>query len=442
MSIKVSVITPIYNREKFVPQMLACLRNQTLQDIEFLIINDCSEDKTLPQLQELTSGDKRFRILSEKQNSGPSVCRNWAMELAQGEYIGFFDSDDKIPEDYFLKLWQTAEASGADIVFAAYNGWRHTPGCIKYLSEKIKALRNGAIWDKLYRTSMLRDNHIAFAEGLYTADNLFNLRAFYYAAAVELVNSPVYRYALQRDSIGRAPSREEKRKKDILEICRQMREFAAEKNFSKSEIKELGHFIYRTYPDYSTDAGFQKQLKQQAGVFKSKLKPAALKPYKGATMTTGLLKTMRLLHLINKEKYNEKRYVELVKASPLFDTKWYLAQNPDVKARKISAARHYVKFGWKEGRNPSPKFDNNAYLAEYEDVAAAGLCPLVHYLISGSKEGRYYQSVDGVQGESSGAGFGFSSLKEKLKYALEYPIRLQEECDRLKAEIKALENTK
>ena len=159
-------------------------------------------------------------------------------------------------------------------------------------------------------------------------------------------------------------------------------------------------------------------------------------------MTTGLLKTMRLLHLIDKEKYNQKRYVELVKASPLFDTRWYLAQNPDVKAKKISAARHYVKFGWKEGRNPGPNFDGNAYLAENDDVAAAGICPLVHYLISGYKEGRYYQTVSGAQGETAPSPHRFATLKEKLKYALEYPVRLQEECDRLQAEINTLKNLK
>lgn len=443
MSVKVSVITPIYNRESLVPNMVMQLKCQTLQNIEFLLVDDASTDNTLPLLRRLVENDSRFKIITMVQNSGPSACRNKALAEAKGRYIGFFDSDDKIPEDYFDKLLSTAESSNTDIVYTAYNGWRHKEGDITGLKDKIKALRNGAIWDKLYRTALLKEHGITFAEGLYTADNLFNIKAFYFARHIQRINAPVYRYALQQDSIGRAAAKMEKRKNDILEIIKQILAFAAENNFKPRERLELQNFLWRTYPDYSKDKIFQKQLKELLDAPRPKGRIATHKPYnQGADMTTGLLKTMRLLHLIDKEKYNQKRYVELVKASPLFDTRWYLAQNPDVKAKKISAARHYVKFGWKEGRNPGPNFDGNAYLAENDDVAAAGICPLVHYLISGYKEGRYYQTVSGAQGETAPSPHRFATLKEKIKYALEYPIRLQEECDRLKAEINTLKNLK
>ena len=98
-------------------------------------------------------------------------------------------------------------------------------------------------------------------------------------------------------------------------------------------------------------------------------------------MNLKLLKIVRFFHLINKKKYNEKRQIEIVKASPLFDAKWYLAQNPDVKAKKIGAAKHYVKFGWKEGRNPSPDFDTEEYLAEYPELLEKNWCPLFHYML-------------------------------------------------------------
>ena len=98
-------------------------------------------------------------------------------------------------------------------------------------------------------------------------------------------------------------------------------------------------------------------------------------------MNLKLLKFIRFFHLINKEKYNEKRQIEIVKASPLFDAKWYLAQNPDVRERKIGAAKHYVKFGWKEGRNPSPDFDTEEYLSEYPELLEKNWCPLFHYML-------------------------------------------------------------
>ena len=98
-------------------------------------------------------------------------------------------------------------------------------------------------------------------------------------------------------------------------------------------------------------------------------------------MNLKLLKIARFFHLINKKNYNEKRQIEIVKNSPLFDAKWYLAQNPDVKAKKIGAAKHYVKYGWKEGRNPSPDFDTEEYLAEYPELEEKNWCPLFHYML-------------------------------------------------------------
>lgn len=97
-------------------------------------------------------------------------------------------------------------------------------------------------------------------------------------------------------------------------------------------------------------------------------------------MKLKLLKIARFFHLISKRKYNEKRQIEVVKKSPLFDAKWYLAQNPDIKSKKMGAAKHYVKYGWKEGRNPSKDFDGNAYLQEYPELVAKNWCPLFHYM--------------------------------------------------------------
>ena len=102
----------------------------------------------------------------------------------------------------------------------------------------------------------------------------------------------------------------------------------------------------------------------------------------------------------------------------------------------MGAAKHYVKLGWREGRNPSLKFDGNQYLSDYPEVAEKGICPLVHYIINGQREGRYYSSVSGERNQPQVSEMNWYG---KLRYALEYPIRLQEECDRLKAEIKAME---
>ena len=149
------------------------------------------------------------------------------------------------------------------------------------------------------------------------------------------------------------------------------------------------------------------------------------------------LKLAKITHLISDKKYKEKIDIAMIENSPLFDKKWYLAKYDDVRKRKMRAARHYYKFGFKEGRNPSPSFDNDDYLSRYPDVAASGMNPLLHYLQKGSKEGYTYTYARNTAVNELEEGF-----LSKIKYALEYPIRVKEEYDRLTAEIKALENIK
>ena len=96
MTAKVSVITPIYNREQWVENLLCNLQKQTLKEIEFIIIDDGSADKTYEILKEKVGGDKRFYLIKSPENKGPSHARNIGLAQARGEYVGFFDCDDAI----------------------------------------------------------------------------------------------------------------------------------------------------------------------------------------------------------------------------------------------------------------------------------------------------------------------------------------------------------
>ena len=88
--IKVSVIVPVYNVEKYLRECLESLVNQTLKEIEIICINDGSEDSSLEILNEYASKDSRFVIINQ-ENCGQSVARNKGLDVAKGEYIGFVD---------------------------------------------------------------------------------------------------------------------------------------------------------------------------------------------------------------------------------------------------------------------------------------------------------------------------------------------------------------
>lgn len=131
--VKVSIIVPVYNVEKFLEKCLDSLVNQTLHDIEIICINDGSTDKSLEILKSFANKDKRITVI-DKQNEGPSVARNVGLEKAQGEYIGFVDSDDWVDLDFYEKLYNSAINNGADISTASIIRWRkhNTKYKIKY----------------------------------------------------------------------------------------------------------------------------------------------------------------------------------------------------------------------------------------------------------------------------------------------------------------------
>lgn len=91
--------------------------------------------------------------------------------------------------------------------------------------------------------------------------------------------------------------------------------------------------------------------------------------------------------------------VELIRHSSYFNGAWYLQRYKDVKRRKMDPARHYLRYGAKEGRNPGPCFDTRGYLQRYPDVAASGMNPLVHYLRYGMQEARLTGASQRVDGE-------------------------------------------
>ena len=88
--IKIGVIIPTYNRESYIKAAIKYMKTQTLREIEFIIVDDGSTDKTLNSLKKEIGKDKRFRIIHYKKNRGPSFARNQGLKVSKGEYVGFF----------------------------------------------------------------------------------------------------------------------------------------------------------------------------------------------------------------------------------------------------------------------------------------------------------------------------------------------------------------
>ena len=96
---KISIIVPVYNAEKYIGTCIDSILKQTYQNFELLLINDGSSDNSLEVLNQYSKKDKRIRVIDQK-NIGVAKTRNKGIQLARGEYIAFIDNDDYIDEDY------------------------------------------------------------------------------------------------------------------------------------------------------------------------------------------------------------------------------------------------------------------------------------------------------------------------------------------------------
>ena len=117
MNPKVSVIIPVYRCEAFLPACIASLRAQSLAEMEFIFVNDKSPDDSLSILRAQDMQDPRIRVIDFPENRGVSAARNAGLSVAQGEFVGFCDSDDWVETGMYERLYTAAKNAQADISF-------------------------------------------------------------------------------------------------------------------------------------------------------------------------------------------------------------------------------------------------------------------------------------------------------------------------------------
>lgn len=121
---KVSIIIPVYNNEKYVEKCIRSVMEQTYKNLEIIVINDGSSDKSGEILEQLAEKEERI-VLIHQENAGVAVARNRGLDLASGEYLTFIDGDDYVETDYIEKLYLRAEEQQSDMVICG----------LKYVTE-------------------------------------------------------------------------------------------------------------------------------------------------------------------------------------------------------------------------------------------------------------------------------------------------------------------
>lgn len=207
----VSIIIPAYNVEKYVDCCIKSVVNQTYKNIEILLVDDGSTDKTYKKCMEWEKLNSKIRVYS-KSNEGLGPTRNYGMHLAKGKYIYFVDSDDWLDQDCIKYLVDAAEETSAEVVAADYTEYNE---CTKEMEEKhlydsdlveicsdrdkSEYLMRGwvMVWSKLYRKDFLENNEIEMPSVLHEDNAVFPIIVFR-ANKIVYISKSVYVYRTNR----------------------------------------------------------------------------------------------------------------------------------------------------------------------------------------------------------------------------------------------------
>ena len=210
---KVSVIVPIYNVEKYIGKCVDSIRNQDYPNIEIIRVDDGSPDKSPQIIDEMASNDDRIKVIHEK-NGGVSSARNRGIAAATGEYIMFVDGDDWVDDDYVSYFVDLIEKHGCDIGMDKNNYMvektMSADKSYRVSAEKaIEWIYLGtlfvAVWNKIYKTSLLRESGVLFNEEIWYGEGmLFNIECLQCVEEVAIGEKAVYHQTYNPDSAMRS----------------------------------------------------------------------------------------------------------------------------------------------------------------------------------------------------------------------------------------------
>lgn len=292
--IKISVIIPVYNTEKFLKRCIESVINQTLKDIEIIIINDGSTDKSLEIIKKIKKIENRIKILDEK-NEGSSSARNKGLKIAFGKYVCFVDSDDYLEENTMLEeLYNRCERNNLDIcVFDYYNDFGVRKEYINNLEsqenvlidreEYIKGLisnKSGiSVCLKFIKRELFIKNDIIFPKNAFMGEDLFtSLKLVFFSERIEKINKAYYNY-VQHENQGTKIIKPVKKYKDLFLLYKEMEIFLKEKNeFYKYEdvffsriYRICRNILRKEYEDTELYNELKDYLlKNKKGIFNSK----------------------------------------------------------------------------------------------------------------------------------------------------------------------------
>lgn len=275
MKIKVSVIIPVYNTEDYLKECIESLVNQTLREIEILIVNDGSTDSSLEIMKEFKNKYPNIIKIFDKVNGGQASARNYALPFAQGEYLRFVDSDDWVDSTMYEEMYEKAEKEDADIVICDMVD--HFPDrTVCYPSSRFenKFKVTPSACNKLFKRSLVKED--VFPVGLWYEDFEFTTMQLMKTDCISVIHKGLYHCHCRE--VSTMYNNNSEKNQDILVVLEHLVEYV-EKNGWYEKYKNVLEYLYIDHVLITSINRVQKQTNEKKKIVINNLRKEVLKKY-------------------------------------------------------------------------------------------------------------------------------------------------------------------
>jgi len=256
--ISISVIVPVYNTAALLPRCIDSILNQTLQEIEVILVDDASTDNSLTVIRNyFEKNPLKIRVIHSEINMRQGGARNLGMEIAQGEYISFVDSDDYIENDMLELMYNEAIRTDSDIcrcqcrkIDSQGNTKLYTPsfvlpaGIVTEQSRRTMIANNVTLIPcHIYKRQLFTDNKISFPQNIRYEDMVIDPLLLPYIKCIAAVDRPLYNYCIQTEST--TTSINSFKYQDKLNVCMLIVDEYKQRGYYEQYHNEINFLYFR-----------------------------------------------------------------------------------------------------------------------------------------------------------------------------------------------------
>lgn len=291
---KVSVIIPVYGVEKYIERCVRSLFEQTLDDIEYLFIDDCTPDRSIDILKQVLEEypHRKCQVVIHRmeQNSGQAKVREWGMRNATGEYVIHCDSDDWAAMDMYCLMYDEAKRIDADIVMCGYKVTDGQTVLSEYYHQQIDKTKlisslltlheAWSVWNKMCKRT-LYDNDIVYPSLAMGEDMVLTTQLVLKAQRIGIIDKALYNYFYNPNSITKIRSESSRYKywKDSVENAKTVISIFQTKGLEDKYANELGYLKFLQKNLAGDLARKKKYSKEWLEMFRDINRKAFFNPY-------------------------------------------------------------------------------------------------------------------------------------------------------------------